>query len=357
MWFLTYLVIFVSGLALTALLVRKMIVLAVLRGMIDYPAEHKFHQKPTPLLGGVGIFLGFWITVLTGVAVIGFAGLYIPSLIRQYADGVWLRLPWLGVVLVGGLAMGICGLYDDKYNLNAPAKLGIQLIVAVITVAAGIRARLFLPEPLSYLISITWILVITNSFNLLDNMDGVSAGCAFIAGFFLFLIACIMQNYFVASFLACFMGCLIGFLIFNFPPASIFMGDCGSMFIGYIMSVVTIVGTYYGPGSSTVFSVVIPLVVLAVPIFDTVSVMVIRLTNKKPVFTADKNHFSHRLAAMGMDVKTAVLFLYLVTFCLGLSSLLVPLLPVLGVIVVLFQTAGIIGIIAVLEYYNRKPSL
>ena len=356
MWFLAYLVISIISFVITTFLVRKMLPLAVSWGMVDHPAGHKFHQRATPLLGGVAIFLGFWITVLGGMAVIRSPVSFIPSVIRQYTDGVWLRLPWIGVVFGGSLAISACGLYDDKYNLNAFIKLGVQFAVAVVTVAVGIRARLFLNIPLSYLVSIVWILGITNSFNLLDNMDGVSAGIAVISSFLLFLVACIMQNYFVASFLACFMGCLLGFLRFNFPPAKIFMGDCGSMFIGYIISVVTIMGTYYGPKSPTIFPIVIPLLVLAVPIFDTISVVIIRVIQQRPVFQADKNHFSHRLVTMGMGVKTAVLFLYLVTLCIGLPSLLLPLLPLTGVMIVLCQAAGIIGIIAILEYYSRKIS-
>jgi len=147
---------------------------------------------------------------------------------------------------------------------------------------------------------------------------------------------------------------LLGFLFFNFPPAKIFMGDCGSMFIGYIISVITILGTYYRPGAPTLFPVVIPLLVLTVPIFDVLSVIFIRWVHKKPIFQPDKNHFSHRLVDMGMNIRTAVLFLYLLTFCVGLPSVLLPQLSLVGVVIIFLQAVGIMGVIAVLEYYGKN---
>jgi UDP-GlcNAc:undecaprenyl-phosphate GlcNAc-1-phosphate transferase len=163
-----------------------------------------------------------------------------------------------------------------------------------------------------------------------------------------------MSNYFVAVFLLAFMGALAGFLVLNFHPASIFMGDCGSLFIGFIMSIVGILGTYYGADSPTLYPVVTPLLILAVPLFDIFSVMAIRIRRGVSIFAADKNHFSHRLVDIGMNVRTAAVFLYIVTFCVGLPSVLLPLLPAKGVMIVFVQTLGVMSIIGILEYYGKK---
>lgn len=350
MWYLAYLFIFLCSFVTTFLFTNLFRKLAVKWKFIDQPGERKFHKKPIPLMGGVGIFIGFWVTISAGVIVLWF----FPYLASGYSQGVWMRLPWLVSIFIGSLVISGVGLWDDKFVLSAKQKLLFQFAVALFTVSIGIRAKLFLPSPFSYLISFIWILTITNAFNLLDNMDGVSSGIALICGFLLFLVSILMKNYFISSMLCGFMGALAGFLWFNFPPASIFMGDCGSMFIGYIISIVTILGTYYKPSSPTLFPVVIPLLVLAVPLFDVLSVIFIRILHKKPIFLPDKNHFSHRLVDMGMKIKTAVLFLYLIAFCVGLPSVLLPQLSLSGVGIVFLQAIGIIIIIAILEYYGKN---
>jgi UDP-GlcNAc:undecaprenyl-phosphate GlcNAc-1-phosphate transferase len=155
------------------------------------------------------------------------------------------------------------------------------------------------------------------------------------------------------------MGCVLGFLLYNFPPATIFMGDAGSLFVGYNLSVLTIMNTYYRYETPTALPVVMPLVVLAVPIFDTLSVIAIRMKNRRPVFCGDRNHFSHRLANLGMSHRQVALFIYLVTFCVGLNALLLRSLNIWGGVVLLIQAAAIIAIIAILERTgkNRRGTL
>lgn len=282
-------------------------------------------------MGGAAVFLGFWAAVF-----------------------IFIRSQWLIPIFIGSLIISGAGLWDDRFVIRPGYKLLIQFIVSVFTVSLGIKARIFLPVPLGYIVSIIWILAITNAFNLLDNMDGVSGGIGFICSLILSVVAFMMGDYFISGTLCAFMGALLGFLCFNFPPAKIFMGDCGSMFIGYIISVITILGTYYRPGSPTLFPVVIPLLVLAVPIFDVLSVILIRLVHRRPLFQPDKNHFSHRLVNMGMNTRTAVLFLYLLTFCVGLPSILLPQLSLRGVITVFIQAVGIMASIGILEYYGKN---
>lgn len=325
MGYVVFLFIFLRGFAATILLTVLFRRLAIKWRFIDHPSERKFHNKPMPLLGGLAIFLGFWVSMF------------------------WVRPPWISTVFISSIIICGAGLWDDRFVIRPSRKLLFQFIAAVFTVSMGIRAQIFLPLPVSFIISIIWILAVTNAFNLLDNMDGVSCGVAFISSLLLLFTS---QDYFVSGALCAFMGAALGFLFFNFPPAKIFMGDCGSMFIGYIVSVITILGTYYKPESPTLFPVVIPLLVLAVPIFDVLSVISIRIIRKRPVFQPDKNHFSHRLVARGFPVRTAVLFLYLLTFCVGLPSILLPQLSLAGVITVFLQAVVIMTIIAVLEYYG-----
>lgn len=327
-----YLFISLCSFIITFFLTKIFRGLAVRWKFFDQPSERKFHKKPIPLMGGAAIFLGFWITILIGK-------FFFPKVLT---------------VFIGGIIISAVGLWDDKFILSAKQKVFFQSIVALLTILSGIHLKLFLPMPFDYIISFIWILFIINAFNLLDNMDGVSGGIAFISSLLLCFVSILMKNHFVSIILSVFMGALGAFLCFNFPPASIFMGDCGSMFIGYIVSVATILGIYYRPGSPTLFPVIIPLLVLAVPVFDVISVIFIRVFHKKPIFQPDKNHFSHRLVNIGMNIKTAVLFLYLVTFCVGLPSILLPQLSFIGGIIVFAQAVVILVIISILEYYGKN---
>ncbi len=355
MWFLAYISIFLISLLLSFVLTDVCRYLALRWGFVDRPQKGRFHTRTTPLLGGLGIFLSFSLTIIGGLlAVWKFADI-LPDKIQAFLPGITLRLPWLAVILAGGLAMAVTGLVDDRINLRPHWKLLIQFIIAFLIARAGIRVKLFVRwEWFSYLVTIFWLLFITNAFNLLDNLDGVSAGVAFISSIMLFLVALMLHQYFIGAILAVFMGSVLGFLYYNFPPAKIFMGDCGSMFIGFIFSIITVLGTYYKPYSPTLFPVAIPLIVLAVPIFDTLSVFVIRLLRKQPLFRGDKNHFAHRLVRLGMREPVAVLFLYLVTLCVGLPSVLLPIMPLAGVLIIFSQAVVVMVIVAILEFFGKR---
>ena len=355
MWYFIYGGVFLLSLLLSLVLTEIVKNYAINIGFVDKPNKRKFHKGATPLLGGVAIYLSFTLTIIIGVIVFFCGFKYLPASIQDFLGGIQLRLPWVFAILVGGLVLAITGLIDDKVNLGPWIKLFIQFLVAVFVISMGIKVRLFLrAEWLSYIITVIWIMFLTNAFNLLDNMDGVSAGVALVSSFMLFLVACLLGEFFIATILTVFMGSLLGFLYFNFPPAKIFMGDCGSMFIGFLLSIMTILGTYYKPNSPTLFPVAIPLIVLAVPIFDTISVICIRLWNGQHIFKADKNHFSHRLVNLKMKVPLAVCFVYLVSLCLGLPSVLLPILPLGGVLIVFAQAFIVMVIIAILEYYAKN---
>jgi UDP-GlcNAc:undecaprenyl-phosphate GlcNAc-1-phosphate transferase len=200
-----------------------------------------------------------------------------------------------------------------------------------------------------------WFLLMMNSFNLMDNMDGLSAGVAFISGSILFVFAVQMGQLFVATILAVFLGSLLGFLRYNFPPAKIFMGECGSSFIGYFLGTTAILLTFYRYEKNQSFlPVFAPLVIFSVLFFDTLSVIWIRRKRKLPVFKADKNHLSHRLVSLGMTKKQSVLFIYLLTLCTGIGALLLGSLNIFGGIIILLQVLIIIIIVGILELAGRN---
>jgi UDP-GlcNAc:undecaprenyl-phosphate GlcNAc-1-phosphate transferase len=217
---------------------------------------------------------------------------------------------------------------------------------------SGIRITLFLDSPLvSLVLTVVWVVGITNAMNLLDNMDGLSAGVAAIVSFILFVVALEAGQTFVAAMLAVLFGTLVGFLVYNFNPASLFMGDAGSLFLGFLLAAMSVSTTYYQGGGAGRgrLSVVAPVVVLAIPIFDTLSVMAIRLKNGAPLMNGDKNHFSHRLVRLGMTVREAVLTIYILSLTIGLSAVLLPQVGALGESLVLLHTLGIMVVIILLE--------
>jgi UDP-GlcNAc:undecaprenyl-phosphate GlcNAc-1-phosphate transferase len=193
-----------------------------------------------------------------------------------------------------------------------------------------------------------WIVGITNSFNLLDNMDGLSSGIAVIISLILGVLTIQQGQYFSALLLLTLAGSILGFLRYNFNPSSIFMGDAGSLFIGYMLAALTVSTSYVTTRSMSQLPVLIPVLVLGVPLFDTFSVMIIRWKEKRPLFVGDKCHFSHRLVELGMSVRQAVVFIYLVTLCVGVSAILIPELPLFGSIIVLVQGALVFSLITLL---------
>ncbi len=361
MWKIIYIYIFTFGLIASYLIVRILKYAAAKIGFVDRPdSKRKIHTKAVPLLGGLGMYLAFTFTILAHLAAIykiRGSGI-IPEAILTQLSGINSIMPQLIAILATTFLLVCLGLIDDIKPLKAKTKLLFQFVMAVIVFCGGIRITFFTNNILiSAVLTIVWILAITNAFNLMDNMDGLSCGSAFISAFIFFLVASTTGQLFVSSILACFGGILLGFLIFNFPPAKVFMGDAGSMFIGYTLSLLTIINTYYKPETSrTLTPVIMPLIILAIPIFDMISVMFIRYKSGVSIFTADKNHLSHRLVYLGMSQKQAVLFIYLVNFCIALSALLLGSLSIYGCLIVLLQALGILTIIILLERVKKCRS-
>jgi UDP-GlcNAc:undecaprenyl-phosphate GlcNAc-1-phosphate transferase len=348
---------------LSAALVPAARALAVHLGVVDPPGPRKIHDAAMPRMGGVAVYLSFVTVVLVGHA-LGPALFGVPWVNAWFGESVaMLREAYrveakLLALLTGGtLAFGV-GLADDVFGSRFPvwAKLAGQVVAALLLIGADVRTE-FLPYVwMNQVVTLLWLVGITNAFNLLDNMDGLSAGVALVACTTLLLNAWALGEFFISLILLAFMGSLLGFLLHNFQPASVFLGDCGSLFIGYVMASLTLLERYVSNASSTLFPVLMPVVVLAVPITDTATVMWIRYREKRPLYVGDSRHLSHRLVTLGFSTRGAVLFLYLTTFCLGLGAASLTHATQWHSVMILVQTLGFVALILLLMYRERRKS-
>jgi UDP-GlcNAc:undecaprenyl-phosphate GlcNAc-1-phosphate transferase len=337
-------------------------------GLVDQPAAvkgHATHVRPTPLGGGLGIFAGFLVPMMLAQVLARWAVAqpewftWIPPEVGAHLPGVIHRSgPLLGVMAAGTLLV-IMGLLDDFHALPWPPRLLVQVLTAAGVVAAGVRGTVFITHPwLVAMLTVVWIVFLTNSLNFLDNMDGLSGGIALIASG---LFACVMlamvpePRWLVGGALLVLSGAVAGFLCHNWPPAAIFMGDSGSMFIGQMLASLTVLGTFYDPTMSSRHVILAPLCVLAVPLYDTTTVVFIRLWKGHSPFHPDKNHFSHRLVALGLSRRDAVLTIHLTTLTTGLAALLLYRLPDwLGAWLVLAIVFCTLFLVTILERAGRR---
>lgn len=349
-----------ASFVLALLFTRIMMDLAPRLGLVDHPGHRKIHAEPKPLGGGVAIVAAVAVPLLAGLAIIWAMPLN-PSmsgeLTAALAGGVRQQTP-LALSLLGAvLLLHVMGIFDDRRALGPTVKLIVQTVAAAAIVLPfdDVRVLTALGPAVSIPVTILWIVAITNAFNFLDNMDGLSAGVAAVCATAFLITAILIEQWFVAATLALLLGSLIGFLFWNFPPARIFMGDSGSLVIGFVLGVLTVRTTYLRPGEELAagwYSVFAPLIVLAVPLYDLVVVSIIRLSRGRSPFVGDTNHFSHRLVARGMSRRTAVLCIYLVTAATAIAAILLPhLRSTFGAILIFAQTLLILGVVALLEQH------
>ncbi|MCA9011658.1 MAG: undecaprenyl/decaprenyl-phosphate alpha-N-acetylglucosaminyl 1-phosphate transferase [Planctomycetaceae bacterium] len=334
---------------------------AAVLGLVDYPGHRKVHVQPTPRGGGIAIFLGFAIPVVTIIMACLMSGSgYLAGIdavveaIQETPD----RLTQFVAIGIGACVLFMTGLADDRWNLSWKFRLGLQLTVAIGVVASGVRATVFVSQPwFGFLATVLWILVLTNAMNFLDNMDALSAGIGVIASLIFAAILIVMVRnpaWSVAVPLLLLAGSLIGFLVWNRPPASIFMGDCGSNLIGFLLATLTVMGTFY-ESSGSKHVMLAPLCVMAVPLYDFCSVILIRLSQRRSPFHGDKSHFSHRLVELGMQPANAVLTIHLTTLMTGLGGLLLYKVPDwIGATLVVSLIFCILSVIAILETVGRR---
>ncbi len=295
-----YLLIVVSAFALAATatpLVRR---LAVRLGITDTPSVRKVHVRPMPLMGGVAMYIGF----ILALALFGDR-----SHVREMTG-----------ILLGATLCSFLGMWDDRLGLAPATKLLGQVVAALIVVASGVQVQLLANQVLNVALTILWMVGVTNAMNLLDNMDGLSGGVGATAAAFFLLLAAMSGQYLVGALAAATLGACVGFLVYNVNPATIFMGDTGSLFLGYMLAAVGIKLRF--PDNVTFVTWMIPVVVLGLPIFDTALVIISRLRQgTNPLTNPGKDHTSHRLVKMGFTQREAVLILYLVGGALGVIAM------------------------------------
>ncbi|MBI5366210.1 MAG: undecaprenyl/decaprenyl-phosphate alpha-N-acetylglucosaminyl 1-phosphate transferase [Planctomycetes bacterium] len=336
-------------------------------GFVDEPGERKIHQHPVALGGGVAIFAGAVLPLVAAAGAIlwlSAAGVpaWLPEGVARHLPGARSSLAKLGGIGLGALALFVVGIIDDHRGLSARIKLAVQLVVALGLVASGVRLSLFLDDRpggtlLSGAVTVLWMVGMTNAFNLLDNMDGLCAGVASVASGVFAAIALLTGQLFIAACLLCLLGACLGFLAYNKPPATIFLGDAGSLFIGYALAVLSILFTYYRyEAGYSLYSVLVPFFILAVPAYDTLSVMAIRIANGRSIMQGDTNHLSHRLVRLGLSRGGAVLLIDILTLSTGLSAVLIYETRVTGAIVATLQVLLVLGILAVIETAARRKA-
>jgi UDP-GlcNAc:undecaprenyl-phosphate GlcNAc-1-phosphate transferase len=271
-------------------------------GFVDRPDARRLHRMPVPLLGGIAIYVGFIVALVI------------------FGEG-WVVSQAIGV-LIGATLVSFLGIWDDRWGMRPIMKLFGQALATGIIVASGVQVSFLPNQALNLFVTFLWVLGITNALNLLDNMDGLSGGVGALAAAFFLLLAAWNGQYLVASLAAALMGVCIGFLVYNFNPASIFMGDAGSMFLGFVLAVVGIKLRF--PGRPNVITWMIPVVVLGLPVFDTTLVVFSRLRRGiNPLTNPGRDHASHRLVSLGLSQRQAVVLLYGVCCALGLVGLLI----------------------------------
>ena len=351
----------VAAFALSAALVPVAGWIARRFGVIDEPGPRKVHQTPTPRIGGIAVFAAFNVVVLTGyfaapvLSRVSWVETHFATPVAMLQESFRVQGKLIAM-LAGGAIAFVVGLLDDALGRRFPVglKLAGQVLAAVVLVTGGIRTDILFFEAANVALTLVWVVGITNAFNLLDNMDGLSAGVAFVASLVLLLNAWLLGEFFISLVLVALMGSLLGFLVYNFHPASIFLGDCGSLFIGFTLASLTLLQRYVSHASSHLFPVLMPVLVLALPILDTATVTFIRLREGRPIYVGDSRHLSHRLVSLGMRPPLAVFTIYLVTLGVGLGAVGLAHADLVHALLILVQALAVVAVVLVLLFYERR---
>lgn len=333
----------------------------------------KTELRRVPNIGGIAIFIAIFAPLALGWLVLsfmsdaalgerlaqaGYDALTSNELIARLRGD---SLPTLIALLGCLLALHLTGIVDDRKSLGPWTKLAVQIgAAAVLAIFFNVRLLELLGFWPSVLVTVGWIVVITNAINFLDNMDGLAGGVSAIAATFFLAATLINQQWFIAAALALLVGGLIGFLFFNFPPAKIFMGDGGSLVVGFLLAVLTARTTFFdeaaggGALGGGWYGVFMPIVVLAIPLYDLVTVTAIRLKQGKSPFVGDQQHFSHRLVQRGLSKRGAVVLIWCFTAITGIAGVSLGRLEGWQAMLVGVQTILIWVMLGILEHTSRK---
>lgn len=330
------LLIFITSLIISIILTPWVRKIALQVGAVDMPKERKMHTIPVPRIGGVSFFLSVLIVNI----------IFNRSLIVER-------------ILLGGSLVFLVGLLDDFVELKPKPKFWLTFLAVLISVIVGVRVdiwripytKIIIKDFWAHIISFIWLLGITNAMNFIDGLDGLAGGIAVISSFSLLIISLILNRFEMAIFLASILGGVLGFLFFNFPPASIFMGDSGAMFLGFILGSISIVGVLK---ISTVINLFFPVIILGFPVLDTAFSIVRRLLEGRAPWKFDKDHIHHRFIKIGMNVEQSIAFIYMINISMSLLAIVISLLqdPYISAILlfgVLFLILFILKKLGVLE--------
>jgi len=302
--------------------------LATRFGVLAQPGGRHIHRAPIPRLGGIAVYLAFVAAVLVGLP--------LERAIKVTADAhrIVITVPFTPAfdhpvigVLLGATLITILGIIDDVRGITPLVKLGGQLVAAVALLPFGVGMDV-LTNPLGGMVylgpfgmalTVVWLVALCNVMNLIDGIDGLAAGIATIAGATVFVASYQRGDLGTAMLAAALIGGTLGFLPYNFSPARIFLGDTGSMLLGYLLGSISVLGTYK---SYTALSLLVPLVALGIPVLDTALAIVRRWRTRRPIFQADTEHLHHRLLQRGLTQRQTAVVLYLVTGILGVGALL-----------------------------------
>ncbi len=332
-------------------------------GLIDKPAARKVHLVPTPLGGGIGIWCGVVLPLMAAQILVFVLRKnppdWLPLELSQHLAGAAYRARELWGIIAAATVLAITGLIDDFRPLSWKLRISLQFGVSIIVVLSGVRATVFANSVwIGGIVSVLWFVVLVNSFNFLDNMDGLSGGIALIVST-IFAVMMLTKpgdpHWFVGGFFLIVAGSIVGFLCHNWSPARIFMGDSGSYFLGFSIACMTLLGTFYAPSDQNKHVILAPLCVLAVPLYDICSVVVIRIREGRSPFQPDKKHFSHRLVALGLTKVQAVLTVQLTTLTTGMLGLTLYSVTTWNAAVLIVACVGsVLLLIAILEAAPRE---
>lgn len=318
---IAFLLAFITAFVITPYTIR----LAKKVGAVDYPNDRRINKKPMPRLGGLAVIAGFMISAIYLIITMS-----IEKKVNFAEEGLNRKL--IGCLL-GAIILGITCYIDDVKDIKPLVKLAGQVIAAIVVVSSGVlidnftipfkENNVMLNEVFSFVLTVGWIVGITNAINLIDGLDGLSSGITLISCISLLIIFALNESPLIAIILiTALAGAIVGFLPYNFNPAKTFIGDVGSNFMGFAIAVISILGV---AKTYTAIVIIAPIIVLALPIFDTLWAIVRRIVKTKSikgVFKADKGHLHHRLMAKGYTQKQAVLILYGITATLGMVAII-----------------------------------
>jgi UDP-GlcNAc:undecaprenyl-phosphate/decaprenyl-phosphate GlcNAc-1-phosphate transferase len=333
---------FITSLLFSFILTKYVRDLANSRGWVAVPAlERHLHSRPLPRFGGAAIFLSFLLTFAVAL----------PAGWHHLEAGFGISFRTLLTILLPGCLIFALGIYDDIHSVSPYTKVAVQSVAGAMLFAGGLRildlpvffgARHF-PWFVGLPLTVLWVLAITNAFNLIDGMDGLAAGSALFSTMVVFAVALVSGSSLVSLMALVLAGSILGFLRFNFSPATIFLGDCGSLFIGFMLSALALQGAQKAP---TIIAVAIPVVSFGLPILETALSILRRFLGGRPVFTADREHIHHKLLQRGLSHRQVVITLYAVSALFALLSLFLlwPSGDMLGLVLAVFGTGVWIGV-------------